>query len=92
MSKDNFIPQMPEFKVTPSRNGYEIRADLLQMAKDHITYEYSMKFSGWEMTAKRDEKTNQIVSTVEMPKFPGIEDVLATAEKMYEFVSAKTKK
>lgn len=91
MSKDSFTNNMPQFKVNQSRNGYEIRTDLLHMAKDLVTAEYSMKFSGWEMSAKRDDKTNQIVSTVEMPKFPGIEQVLETAEKMYQFVSAKSK-
>jgi hypothetical protein len=39
------------------------------------------------MTATRDEKTGQIVSTVEMPSFPGLEKVLETAEKMYSFVN-----
>lgn len=92
MSNKELFPQMPQFKVNSSRNGYEIRADLLHMAKDLVTTEYTMKFNGWEMSSKRDEKTGQIVSTVEMPKFPGIEDVLTTAEKMYEFVCAKSKK
>jgi hypothetical protein len=40
------------------------------------------------MTAKRDEKTNQIVTTVGMPTFPGLEKVLETAEKMYAFVNS----
>jgi hypothetical protein len=40
------------------------------------------------MTAQRDEKTGQIVSTVTMPQFPGLEKVLETAEKMYAFVNA----
>ena len=44
------------------------------------------------MTATRDEKTNQIVSKVEMPQFPGLDKVLETAEKMYAFVSAGTRK
>jgi len=39
------------------------------------------------MTAKRDEKTGQIVTTVEMPQFPGLDKVLETAEKMYSFVN-----
>jgi hypothetical protein len=44
------------------------------------------------MTSTRDEKTGQIVSTVEMPKFPGLDQVLTTAEKMYEFICASNKK
>ena len=55
----------------------------------------STKFAGWEMsTAKRDEKTGQIVTTVGMPEFPGLDKILETAEKMYSFVNqnATTKK
>ena len=84
-------PKLPEVKF--SKNGYEIRTDILGMAKDLVQSEHSVKFHGWEMTAKRDEKTNQIVSTVEMPSFPGLDKVLETAEKMYSFVNqGSTKK
>jgi hypothetical protein len=44
------------------------------------------------MTATRDEKTGQIVNKVDMPQFPGLDKVLETAEKMYAFVNAGTKK
>jgi hypothetical protein len=44
------------------------------------------------MTATRDEKTGQIVSKVEMPQFPGLDKVLETAQKMYEFVNTGAKK
>jgi hypothetical protein len=44
------------------------------------------------MTAKRDEKTGQIVTTVDMPEFPGLDKVLETAEKMYAFVNNGVKK
>jgi hypothetical protein len=49
-----------------------------------------MKFHGWEMSAERDPKTNQIVSTVKMPEFPGLDKILETAEKMYGFVNQGT--
>jgi hypothetical protein len=83
-------PKLPEVKF--NKNGYEIRTDILGMAKDHVQNEFNVKFQGWEMTAKRDEKTNQIVSTVEMPTFPGLDKVLETAQKMYEFVNTGAKK
>jgi hypothetical protein len=83
-------PKLPEVKF--NKNGYEIRTDILGMAKDLVQSEHSVKFQGWEMTAKRDEKTNQIVSTVEMPSFPGLEKVLETAQKMYDFVNQSTTK
>ena len=80
------LPKMPEFKTTKS--GYEIRADILAMAKDLVAQDFHVKFQGWEMTAQRDEKTGQIITKVDMPQFPGLEQVLETAEKMYAFVNA----
>ena len=74
-----------------NKNGYEIRTDILAMAKDMVTQDFQVKFSGWELTATRDPKTNQIVSKVEMPEFPGLDKVLETAEKMYAFVNAASK-
>jgi hypothetical protein len=83
-------PKLPEVKF--NKNGYEIRTDILAMAKDMIQTEHSMKFNGWEMSTARDEKTGQIVSTVNMPAFPGLDKVLETAEKMYAFVNAGARK
>ena len=85
-----FTPKLPEVKF--NKNGYEIRTDILAMAKDLVQSEYSVKFQGWEMTASRDEKTGQIVNTVAMPEFPGLDKVLETAEKMYSFVNSGIKK
>lgn len=83
-------PKLPEVKF--NKNGYEIRADILALAKDQLQAEYSYKFQGWEMTAARDEKTGQIVTTVGMPEMPGLDKVLEAAEKMYGFVNQTTSK
>ena len=87
---DFTTPKLPEVKF--NKNGYEIRADVLQMAKDHVQNEYRAKFSGWEVSAQRDEKTNQIVTTVAMPEYPGMDKVLEAAEKFYAFVNTGAKK
>lgn len=89
---DRILPEvkMPEVKF--NKNGYEIRTDILAMAKDLITHDFQVKFQGWELTAKRDEKTGQIVSKVDMPEFPGLEKVLEAAEKMYSFVNSGAKR
>jgi hypothetical protein len=79
------MPKMPEVKF--NKNGYEIRADILSLAKDVVTQDFQVKFNGWELTAQRDEKTGQIVSKVDMPDFPGLDKILETAEKMYGFVN-----
>jgi hypothetical protein len=83
-------PKLPEVKF--NKNGYEIRTDILGMAKDVVMQDYNLKMAGWQMTAQKDEKTGQIVSTVAMPEFPGMEKILEAAEKFYSFVNAGTKK
>jgi hypothetical protein len=90
MSEKFEMPKAPEVKF--NKNGYEIRTDILGMAKDMVQSEHTTKFHGWEMSAKRDEKTGQIVTTVGMPEFPGLDKVLETAEKMYAFVNQGTSK
>lgn len=84
----DYTPKLPEIKF--NKNGYELRTDILAMAKDMVQTEYSTKFAGWELTAKRDEKTGQLVNTVAMPEFPGLDKILETAEKMYGFVNQST--
>ena len=83
-------PKLPEVKF--NKNGYEIRTDILGMAKSMVTEDFNAKFAGWEMSATKDEKTGQIVTTVGMPSHPGLDKVLETAEKMYAFVNAGAKK
>ena len=84
----DYTPKLPEVKF--NKNGYELRTDILAMAKDAVQHEYQMKFQGWELSARRDEKTGQLVSTVNMPEFPGLDKILETAEKMYGFVNQST--
>ena len=80
----------PEVKF--SKTGYEIRTDILDMAKGLVSEEYHSKFRGWEMSVAKDEKTGQVVTRIDMPEFPGLDKVLETAEKMYSFVNAGAKK
>lgn len=85
------MPSMPEVKF--NKNGYEIRTDILAMAKDLVAQDFHAKWHGWEVSNKRDEKTGQFITTVDMPQFPGLDKVLETAEKMYSFVNqSNTKK
>ena len=78
-------PKLPELKI--NKNGYELRTEILGMAKDMVTQDFQVKFAGWQMTAAKDEKTGQLVTTVDMPEFPGMDKVLEAAEKMYNFVN-----
>jgi hypothetical protein len=83
-------PKLPEVKFT--KNGYEIRADILALAKDMVQSEYGMKFHGWEISADKDSNTGQILTKVAMPEFPGLDKILETAEKMYAFVNQSSVK
>ena len=93
MSNNAFnLPEMKTPEVKFNKNGYEIRTEILDMAKDLVGQEFSYKWQGWEMSAKRDDKTGSVVTTVGMPEFPGLDKVLETAEKMYAFVNQGVKK
>ena len=83
-------PKLPEVKF--NKNGYEIRTEILDMAKGLVSEEFHSKFQGWEMSTAKDEKTGQVVTTVAMPTFPGLDKILETAEKMYGFVNQNTTK
>lgn len=86
---ENKIPKMPEIKF--NKNGYEIRSDILGMAQYLIIEEYKAKFMGWEIAQYKDPETGQVIASVEAPEFPGLEKVLETAQKMYDFVNQSNK-
>jgi hypothetical protein len=77
-------------KVQFNKNGYEIRTQVLDLAKQWNEFEYSQKFLGFETSTKRDPKSGEFVTTVGMPEVPGVDQVLETAEKFYDFIN-KTK-
>jgi hypothetical protein len=78
---------VPEVKFT--KNGYEIRTEILGMAQGLVDAEYRSRFAGWELSVQRDPKTGHTVTNVEMPQYPGLDKVLETAEKLYGFVNKK---
>jgi hypothetical protein len=86
---DNKIPGLPEVKF--NKNGYEIRSDILGLAEKLVIEEYKAKLFGWEVSQSKD-KDGKIVTKVSAPEFPGLEKVLETAQKMYDFVNNPAKK
>ena len=89
MSLDKIKDALP--KVQFNKDGYEIRTEVLDMAKAFTEFEYSNKWNGFEVSAKRDEKTGQIINKVDMPEIPGTKEVLETAEEFYKFVTGTSK-
>ena len=86
---ENKFPGLPEVKF--NKNGYEIRSDILGLANKLVIEEYKAKLLGWEVSQQKDEE-GKIVTKVTAPEFPGLEKVLETAHKMYDFVNQNPKK
>lgn len=79
------------FKAQFNKNGYEIRTDVLGMAKAFTEFEFSNKWMGWEQTTKRNKETGQLEINVKMPDVPTTDQVLENAEKFYNFVNGNPK-
>ena len=77
-------------QVKYNKNGYEIRTKILEMAQNEMWNDYHAKFGAWSTSIAKDGE--EIVTKVELPKVPGVEAVLETAEKFYGFVEGKSKK
>jgi len=82
---DAFKSMTPQ--VTVNKNGYEIRTELLGMAKDIVWQDYHAKWGQFEVTSAKEEDT--VTTSVTFPKVPGVDQVLETAEKLYDFVNQK---
>ena len=83
---EQYTPKAPEVKF--NKNGYELRTEVLDMAKQFTEFEYSVKWQGFENTVERDE-TGRIINKVAMPEVPGVDRVLENAEKFYDFINNK---
>ena len=81
----SFTPQLKY-----NKNGYEIRTKILEMAQNEMWNDYHAKFGAWSTSIAKDGE--EIVTKVELPKVPGVEAVLETAEKFYSFVEGTSKK
>ena len=81
----SFVPQ-----VKTNKTGYEIRTKILEMAKDQCAMQYGFKYQGWEISQRNEG--DDMVTKVEMPEIPGVEEILETAQKFYDFVEKSNKK
>jgi len=86
---DAIKASIPTVKV--NKNGYEIRTQVLEMAKGFEEFQFGSKFAGWEQSVKRDPESGEVVTTVSMPEVPGVDKVLETAEKFYNFINNNNK-
>jgi hypothetical protein len=79
---------MPQVK--PNKNGYEIRTKVLEMAQNNVWQDYHAKLGAFETSVTKEG--DEVVTKVEMPAVPGVDQVLDAAEKFYDFVNGKTNK
>lgn len=67
-----------------TRNGYEIRADLLGLAKQIAEFNYQIKFNEYEISSEKDG--DQVVTEFKFPTISA-EDIIDNAKKFNDFVT-----
>ena len=80
---EQFKAVIPQVKF--NKNGYEIRAQMLEMAQNQVWQDFHAKWGQYEATVSKDGK--EVVTKVDMPVVPGADKVLEAAEKFYNFVN-----
>lgn len=80
---EQFKAVIPQVKF--NKNGYEIRAQMLEMAQTQVWQDFHAKWGQYEATVSKDGK--EVVTKIDMPQVPGADKVLEAAEKFYNFVN-----
>jgi hypothetical protein len=70
--------------ATTSKNAYEIRSDLLGLAKDLADFNYNVKVQEHEYSIRKDGE--QVVQEFKAPTLKA-EDIIETAKKFNDFVT-----
>ena len=70
--------------ATTTKNAYEIRSDLLGLAKDLADFNYSAKLQEYEYSIRKDGE--QVVQEFKAPTMKA-EDIIETAKKFNDFVT-----
>ena len=70
--------------ATTAKNAYEIRSDLLGLAKELADFNYSAKIQEYEYSIKKDGE--QVVQEFKAPTMKA-EDIIETAKKFNDFVT-----
>jgi hypothetical protein len=70
-----------------AKNPFEIRAEILQLAKDYMDQSYHMNLNFMQKAAEEGRKTFEEYQ--EAVKMYSTEDLMKKAQEMYSFVSKK---
>jgi hypothetical protein len=76
---------MPEVKI--NKNGYEIRTQMLEIAQGQWWNDYHARWGQYELSINKEG--DKVRTKVEMPIVPGVDQILETAQKFYDFVNNK---
>jgi hypothetical protein len=74
-----------------NKNPFEIRADMLKLAKDYMDQQYHMNIQFYENMIAEGKKVREEVEEQlqEAYKMYSMEELMAKAKEMYSFVSTK---
>lgn len=74
-----------------NKNPFEIRADMLKLAKDYMDQQYHMNIQFYENMITEGKKVREEVEEQlqEAYKMYSMEDLMSKAKEMYSFVSTK---
>ena len=75
--------------MVSNKNAYEIRTEILDMAKTFVMDRFYSSKQNWEMSTDRHPDDGTILSTVDAPQYPSSNEILAEAKKLYSFVDSK---
>lgn len=70
-----------------AKNPFEIRAEVLQLAKEYMDQQYHMNVQFAEKMMEQGKKTSEELQ--EMYKMYSMEELMEKAREMYSFVSKK---
>lgn len=68
-----------------AKTGYEIRLNILEMARGHLMDGFHSELQKWSETRTRDDK-GMIINSKDYPSFPKVSDILEKASELYKFV------
>ena len=75
--------------MVSNKNAYEIRTEILDMARGFVMDRYHSAMQKWQEPTDRHPETGQLLSTVDAPQYPSSSEILAEANKLYSFVDSK---
>ncbi len=75
--------------MVSNKNAYEIRTEILNMAKTFVMDRFYASLQKWQDSTDRHPDDGTILSTVDAPQYPSSSEILAEAKKLYSFVDSQ---